>query len=163
MTEEVSVAVGNPPWSVSPNPEITGEDFLEILKDVGLRGYMKRTGHFEYKRVFVIDKKGVTIGRATIYRGFYSHTKWYGENQGFHVKESFFVEARLQTGRVPTEDEYRAAAKTCRERAQKRYEEKLRWREENPRPNGKPRKRLEKPNYYNGLMAELLAEMNLEA
>ena len=152
----------NPPWSVNPNSDITAQDFVEILKDIGLKGYVKRTSHQDYQRVFVIDKKGVTLGRSTIYRGFYSHTKWYGEKffGGYFVKESVLLGVRLATGRAPSEEEYKAATKVCRNRAQQRYDEKLRWREENPLPSGKKRKRLERPNYHAELMTELLAVMN---
>jgi hypothetical protein len=149
-----------PPWSVNGNSDITAEAIRAVIEELGLKTQLRRTGHRDYQRVFVY-RGGVTIGRACIYRGKISHMKWYGEKffGGFFVKESVLLDARLEVGRVPTEEEFRAAAKRSKERALAKYEEKLRWREEHPHPQGKQRKRLEKPNVHATLYPELISEM----
>lgn len=48
-----------------------------LLAKVGLKVAIVGTGHEDYQRGFITDPEGVSIGRMTIYRGFYDHIKWY--------------------------------------------------------------------------------------
>lgn len=103
----------------------------------------------------------MTLGRACIFRGQYSHMKWYGEGR-FHGPRfvngetyHFVWAAFLQYGRSPTRMEVGTAIHRAHEKAQARYDEKKAWREANP----KKRKKLEPPNPRRYLTAELITVM----
>lgn len=56
---------------------MTKAETVEALYSIGLRAEIRSTGHYDYERVFVIDRNEVTQGRMTILKGEYSHAKWY--------------------------------------------------------------------------------------
>lgn len=50
---------------------------LEALAAIGLRGQLRRTGHPDWQRIFIIDARGVTQGRISIHCGAEAGIKWY--------------------------------------------------------------------------------------
>ena len=61
----------------------------------------------------------------------------------------------MQTGRVPTEEEWEVAFARSKAAAQEKYEAKMQWRRDHP----KKRKALAKPNLYSTIVPDLLIEM----
>ncbi len=53
------------------------QETIQALGNILLRGEARPTGHADYVRIFALDAHNVTQGRLTIYRGVYSHAKWY--------------------------------------------------------------------------------------
>lgn len=61
---------------------MNADETIAKLRLIGLDGRRSTTGHRDYVRVFVL-KGRVTVGRFTIFKGEYTHSKWYVGGAGF--------------------------------------------------------------------------------
>jgi hypothetical protein len=119
-------------------------EFKKRLELAGCYGRYSQTGHPDYARVYIM-KKGVTYGRATIFKGAYSHYKMYGENWNHeHLSYEYVsIKYAIATGKALFVETFEEAKKKAKQVQQDTLNEKLAWRETNPKfdKNGKPKKR----------------------
>lgn len=124
----------------------------ENLAKLGLVSDLQTTGHTDFVRCFVHlpQPSGIplSLGRITIQNGVYSHCKWYVSQYNHHgINEDldyyWFAWAHLiGTDNVITREHWIRIVTKAREMAKEEYEAKKKWREDNPKPNGKHRSRL---------------------
>jgi hypothetical protein len=48
---------------------MNGSEALVALREIGLRGQLRMTGHPEWQRIFMIDAQGITQGRISLRNG----------------------------------------------------------------------------------------------
>ena len=123
---------------------ITVDEFKKRLELAGFYGRYAPTGHPDYARVYLM-KGGVTYGRATIFKREYSHYKLYGENWNHEHLSYEYVQLKysIATGKVLSREAFEESKKKAREVQKSSLDEKLAWREANPKydKNGKLKKR----------------------
>lgn len=135
---------------------MTAEEVCQQLKKLGLVGEIERTGHPDYVRVFAIDFQGCTQGRGTIYKGQYSHFKWYVEKINRTILPNhrlpFAWRVLLDEGVVITAIIWYRIRRRAFERAEAEREEKRQWRIENPHPRGEGKRKPLQLNAHKHLM-----------
>lgn len=90
-----------------------------------------KTGHDSYVRGFIVDPRGVSIGRATIHCGELSHIKWYWREYGDLVESDFIMTQwrYLQhCGRVLSRNQYDAIVTTAEQLQKEDYDSKVEHR-----------------------------------
>ncbi len=125
--------------------------FLSKMKNIGLRTRLTNTGHSDFQRVFIMRDDNVTIGRASIYKGNYSHIKWYlqnpeplaneGQRLSFYHQVLWVIEMNKKDFKLDL-DMFDILCKRTATAIKEDKAEKQAWRDANPRPNGKNRARL---------------------
>lgn len=139
------------------------DELVAALRQVGLQSEVAPTGHPEYVRVYVKTRSErhnnelITLGRATVHRGVYTHTKWYYLNKDnvFHMQAFYHY---LRTGKMLTREQWKNVQAKAVMLAKARYDEKVQWRRDNPHPQGKNRGRLTHPSPA-GYIQQLLGEL----
>lgn len=144
------------------------KDLLDALHACGFMTDVVHTGHPDYTRVFVLvmhEGTRVTLGRATVHCGQYSHVKWYAGGGCMRMGRvspwdfySYAWNYYLYTHKVLTREQWDNALTEAHRRAQELYDAKLRWRRDNPKPNGGNRGRLAPPNPHRFINELLLEE-----
>lgn len=107
---------------------------------------IKSTKDIHYERGFIIDPRGVTLGRMTIIDGCYDHIKWYWRAYGPIDPSDFIINAwalYLSTGNILTKERWKFLIRRAKVLQRKDYEKKLEWRNAHP---GKKRKGLKYKN-----------------
>lgn len=118
------------------------------LELIGLKGKFQTTGHADYTRIYVLDARGVTLGRISMFQGAYSHIKWYeGIIEAYNIDQrrpTLAWDMLLQSGQVLT-DEMWSSIKVQAQAMQLEEVRKLeQWRRDNPPKrdhNGDPKRR----------------------
>lgn len=135
---------------INYNSGLSAATVLDRLKQIGLNGKLSKTGHVDYERVFVLDPAGVSIGRMTIFRGEYSHTKWYVKKANFtgclRDNEIYVLmwEWFERLGRQLSTEEIFKAWDMAEAESDQIHRDRLQWRALNLSP--KTRKNIYPPN-----------------
>lgn len=66
-------------------------ELVRRFKLLGCVVNLANTGSSDYVRGFIVDPCGVSIGRATIHKGEFSHIKWYWRGDGDLVDTDFIM------------------------------------------------------------------------
>lgn len=110
------------------------EECLQGLSAIGLTGRVQVTGHPDYTRIFVM-KGVVSLGRIVIFKGLYTHVKWYWLQEGelgepdLHI---FRWNYWVKTGKVLTQQQYNEVYFKAKELREQDFQERLDWRREHP-------------------------------
>jgi hypothetical protein len=120
---------------------------LAALKAIGLRGDVQETGSPDWRRIFMIDEKGVSHGRLSLYRGELTNVKFYvsAVSDGPQIlpdeRLPFAWRMWIERGELLTLRDWAQALGRAREMACEERDQKQAWRDANPKP--KPRKKLQ--------------------
>lgn len=93
------------------------------------------TGDLRYVRGFIISPNGITLGRITVYKGQYDHTKWYWRGEGFLNSSDYLKyawEHYLRTQHMLSEEEFDTIVHKAAVLRQADLDAKKQWRRENP-------------------------------
>jgi hypothetical protein len=151
---------------------MNGSEALVALREIGLRGQLRMTGHPEWQRIFMIDAQGITQGRISLRNGLVESVKFYvvKVSDGPHIlpNEIYPTAWTLWTQRRERIDvgRWNMAIETAKRAACAERDEKQAWRNANPlglnaRGVQKTRKRL-LPNVRKHLYRELFGAAEQE-
>jgi len=109
---------------------------LNKLNEIDLRGNLLPTGDPRYKRIFITNSDGCTIGRITILDGKYSHVKWYWKQYGDIIESDYYIfawDVLLYQNRIMSENEFSDILEIAEKMRSMDIERKKIWRIENPK------------------------------
>lgn len=150
---------------------MTAKDFKHVLAKLNFQYQHKRTGHPDYERIF-IKLSGVTLGRATIFKGNFDHIKWYKGSTSWKISQLYVY---IDYDYMMQKAEYEAIMGKCKQHAKRVYNERVQWRKDNPpksHTNWKgevienKRKSLVEPNpanFFDKYLDEFLESKGIEA
>lgn len=131
---------------------MNSQQILDALEKIDLKGEIVNTGNPDYVRCFVYqitpgNDVPLSLGRITIYKGKYSHIKWYIGDYG-DMCEYDYPRIRwsvlLVRGVVITRKQYDEAMAKALSAAEAKTAIRKQWRLDNPKSGG--RHSLSRPN-----------------
>lgn len=130
--------------------DYTLQDLKDAADALGWKLNVVKVGQ-GWMRVFLIDPRGCSLGRAMFRHDVYSHTKLYLENTNHpqimdydYSMASWWV--ALQWKRVLMPNEWTMWCAEAKRKQQAEYNAKVLRRAENPHPKGKRRRALQRRN-----------------
>ncbi len=136
-----------------------------IAQRINCTTNIQRTGHSDYIRCFLLHK-GVTLGRATIYCGYYTHIKWYKGTPYNNQQQMIQWEHLVRKGEHISRSQIETGLHNARNAIKTELAAKTKWREENPLPvryskhnQVRKRKALTKKNPFVEFMKTLFYDM----
>lgn len=116
---------------------LSAVEVLAALSRVGLTGEVQPTGNPDYQRVYIKCPEGITLGRACIHKGWYSHVKWFVGMNSLDSQWSYYIYAwqyLLRTDKVLSRCRWHDALRDAHEMAVAERNRKIIWRREHPLP-----------------------------
>lgn len=135
---------------------------LELALLTGLTARILKTGHPDYLRGFLTCPQGVTVGRAVIQRGEYSHVNWYATPGRELTPYDYWPlswQCALATGKPLSQATFDKLSAEAQELHLKDYQAKAAWRRANPKAGN--RKKLtgrSQVSFMGDLVGELIEQ-----
>lgn len=138
----------------------------DIEKIINCKFNIQKTGHRDWVRAFVLNSQEVTIGRLNFFQDSLYNIKNYKRYYIDTLDETDFIFFRLsrylKDKTIISLTEYNNLIEQAKEIQQKDLENKINWRQNNPHPRKKHRRRIEKkildlllPDYVMNLKKEI--------